>query len=330
MTNRRVLDPSDIILIAFLCILTALGGIYIDAPIPEGNFGLYLPSPNLWPIENLQGSILSVILIFISAFCVYFFNKHFSIIKTAQPIWASIFLPLCCGNLMLTGSFSQSTPCFLLIFCAIWFLLSSYKEPNATRKIFSATTFLSVGSLFEYSFVIFIPALFIGMAEMKVFRIREITAGILGLLTPYWIAFGLGLLNPLNINIPLPKPLFMQEIPANMFVVTLVSGILLLTALLLTLNNGIKLYAGNAQLRNYVNIINIFGISAAAGMILDFSNIMAYMMIFNLWVTLQLGIIHTIWNMKKGYILFRVVEALIFICSIAMGISILSLPFINS
>lgn len=315
MTNRRILNTRGFILVVLLCIAAAAAALFIEPPACPDDFGICLPSPNIWPIEPFWAKLLNAVCVFGAAGCIFLLNKHFSIIKTSQPLWASLFLSLCCGNALLTGRPNQGSAVFLCLLAAICMVLLSYKRRNATKLLYSAAALISLGSAFEYAFIIFAAALLPAAAEMKVFRFKEVIAILLGFITPYWIGLGLGIVTPADFHPILPSPIFLSVVPPGLFAAVVVLGVLLLATLLLTLNNLMKLYAGNSRLRNCVNVINIFGLAAALGIVFDFRNIMAYVMMFNMWCALQLGIIFTLWNFKKGDIIYWIIQGCVLLAA---------------
>ena len=98
-------------------------------------------------------------------------------------------------------------------------------------------------------------------------------------------------------------------------------GMLLTISLLLALNNGMKLYAGNAQIRSYNNVINIFGLTAVLGMLFDIDNITAYTGVFNLWVALQFGNLFTLWHLHKAIWLFWIIQISIVVFAVTVLIA---------
>lgn len=159
-------------------------------------------------------------------------------------------------------------------------------------------------------------AVFLSLFAMKAMRFKEFLALGLGAIAPYWIAFGLGLVNPLEIRIPNPQPIFIYGLPEHFFLPALGCAFMLLCTLMLTLTNGLLLYAGNAEIRSYINVFNIFGITAAIAAPFDVANLAAYTGVFYLWAALQFALFFTLRNAPRPRIIFLIIQALILIYGI--------------
>ena len=321
MNLQRILTPADA---AFITIFSLATSIFASmtgvAPDIDSDFGICFPAPPFWNLIPEASGFLNILLIFATAACVFLTNRKFSMIQGAQPLWASLFLPLCCGNLMMSGALSSAAPAAALTLLAIYSLLDTYGRRNATRSIFLIATYLSIGSMFQRAFLVFIIPLALSLPEIKTARIKEFLALLFGLVTPYWIAVAFGLTRLGNFHMAPLEPIFSSHIGGREFVMVIGSGVALTSACMLTLYNGLKLYAGNTRIRNCNNVVNFFGVTAAAGMIVDFSNIMAYAGVFNLWVALQLANLLTLHPQRHPHFLFRTVILIIAIFSIIMAL----------
>lgn len=305
--------PLIIAVCLALCILAAMGA---HATHPYSDYGLFIPSPEAWGIPFLWNEIINVSMILAATFGCFLINKRFRLLKTSQPLGASFFLPLFCANPLLAGSLTSATILTLVLMWAIVTICSAWKSRNATREAFVTGVIISAGSMIQYAFIPFLAAVFLSFVAMKAMRFKEFLALGLGAIAPYWIAFGLGLINPLEIRIPDPHPIFTYGLPENLFLPSLGCAVLFLCAFMLTLTNGLLLYAGNAEIRSYINVFNIFGITAAIAAPFDIANIAAYTGIFYLWVALQFALFFTLRNTPRPRIIFLIIQALILIYGI--------------
>ena len=316
--NRRVLYPSGMLGLIIICLALAATGYLMPAPTPlaERGFGLVFPSPDLWNLLPSAGEILNVAGIALSSAILYLINKNYSLIRTGQPLGASFFRPLCFSNLPVGGHWS--TMPFVTLFVLVIFatLFSQYRPRNATRAMFFAATCLSVGSMFEYAFIPLALATFIGAFIMEAMRAKEVLAMGLGLIAPYWVGIGFGLINPLDMRIPVPHTIFAGNLSPEAFVTLTVTGVMALCAAILSLYNGLILYAGNTRVRRSILTINTFGIIASMAMIFDVDNLPAYLGVCYIWVANQLANLFTLRDLRRGGLLYWLLQLLIF--SIAM------------
>ena len=67
-------------------------------------------------------------------------------------------------------------------------LFGIYKKYNSAPEIFNAGFWIAVGSLFYFSYIIFIIAALIGLANLRAFKVKEAVILIIGFSVPYILA----------------------------------------------------------------------------------------------------------------------------------------------
>lgn len=324
MANPRIGTAADTIAIA---IFSLVAGIYAITDYQDfsgiqslQDFGICFSSPEQWISSPAQSGTLNLIALFLAAGAIYLINRTFGVIISSTPLMASIFLPLCCGNIFIAGRLNSATICLIPALASIATLYNVYNARNATRSVFMAATWVSIGSMFNQGMILAAIALIPAVAEMKIGRFKEYLALLLGYISPYWIVLGLGIASPGRLRFTMPQPVFMSVPDAAMMTMTIFAGILLLAVTLISLSNAIKLYAGNTRIRNLNNVINFFGIAAGVGMIFDYSNIIAYLGIFNLWGALQIANLLLMSQLRHPALLYRIVILAIIGASVMVGV----------
>ena len=284
----------------------------------EGNMGICLPSPNLWPIPPLWSWIANLSLMLIIGVTVHFVNKSYSIVQTTDTVLPAAFLVFCASNPWLSGLLNTSMIMAIINVLAIIMMFECYRARNATQQIFIVATMLSVGSMFQYAFIFMIPAYLIIALMMKCLRFKEFIAFLLGLAAPYWVGIGLGLIPLSSFSTPTLTNLFDGFTSTSDLLIGLLNiGITAIIAILMTLNNAVKLYAGNTRRRLYNNSISLLGLVCIICMSIDFNNLTAYVATFYLTAAVQLANTYALWNIPKGSLWLAVVAAL-YIASFAV------------
>ncbi len=304
--------------ILLVCALMALLGVWLPLPIyAPGNCGIALPSPNLWPILPLWGEIINVALTFICGGFVYFINKQFSLIRTGQPLGAAFFLPLSFASLP-TGSHFVGTPIvLLLVLTSLATVFNTFRSRNATRPVFFAATCLSVGSMFEYAFIPLALALFLSCFVMEIMRPKEFIAFGLGIISPYWVGIGLGLIDPLAMRLPMPHMIFSGGIAPAMLPPIIIIGVIAFLGWMLSLYNRMIIYSGNTRVRRSIMVINIFGTISALAMAFDIDNIPAYLGVMNVWIAIQLANLFTLRDIRRVGLTFWLIQLAIVLLSLS-------------
>lgn len=309
--NPRVLTQAGMYVVVLLALIYSVTA-FMTVPIPSAqSYGLLFPSPSEWPLIPIAGEALNLVIIAVSTFLVYLTNKGYSLVRTSQPLWASFYLALACGNVLISGHLTAAPVVTGILQISIAPMLGSYRSRNATHEYFFIATCLAVGAMFQQAFILFLLAIIGSGFIMKSLGFKELCAIGLGLVAPYWVIFGLGLVSPLEIHWPVAETIFTGHLDQAHFVMTVGAGAGLLAGLVLALNNGIKLYAGNAGVRSYNNVINVFGLIAVAGIILDVNNATAYTGVFALWLSNQLAHLFTLWKFGKPRLIYWLIQATI-------------------
>ncbi len=269
----------------------------------SGDLGICLPSPNLWDINPISSWIINTVLLGGCAAAGFFLNRSYNFIRSTHPVLTSLFLVLSASNPWITGYLSSSTLlCAVNIIC-ISVMFKSFRSNNATQEMFLIGTFISVGSMFQYAFLPMIVAYALSAIVMKVFRFKEFLALMMGLIAPYWIGIGLGLIPLDRFTMPQITNLFQDYAQVSRLIVLLISvGIAIFVGIVLGLNNSIRLYAGNSRV-NAMNLTFIFvGMVCSVCVIVDFSNMMAYIATLYFTVAVQVANMCALWNVKRDHI----------------------------
>lgn len=153
---------------------------------------------------------------------------------------------------------------------------------------------------------------------MKICHFREITAFMLGLIAPYWVLLGLGIVTIDSFHLPQLSDIFTSPVPEGCMPVVIGTAVAFAISLLLSLYNGIKLYAGNSRIRALNNVVNLFGITAVVAMTVDMANMASYVGVVNLWFALQFANLFTLWNLHKPIWIFWLIQLCIFSYSVIL------------
>lgn len=272
-----------------------------------GDMGLCLPSTNLWTIPRLWSWILNLALIIGSGITLHLFNKSYSIVQTTDTVLPSAFMVLCAANPWLSGLLCTSIIMVVANIIALIVMFDCYRARNATQQVFVVFMMISLGTMFQYAFLFLIPAYIIIAMMMKCFRFKEFVAMLMGLAAPYWMAIGTGIVTIDSFTMPTMTNLFDGfTTTRNLFICMINIGLTSLGAVLISLNNAVKLYAGNSQRRLYNNAIIVLGLTSIVAIVANFNNLTAYIATLYLYASVQLANLYALWNVKKGstWILF--------------------------
>lgn len=265
-----------------------------------GDLGICLPSPNSWPISRFWGWLADALLLFLAAIVMGEANKKFNFIPEATPIMPLGMLVLVACNPISTAALTTST---LLLFCnalSLMIVISTYEEHNASREFFLLGTIPAIGAMVQYSFLMMIPVYVAGGIMMKSFRLREFVAYLFGIMAPYWIALGLGLVSPLAFRLPETLVVFDRSaVDGDIFLTLIAAGIMAVVGFIFSLYNSVRLFSRNSRLRCMHMTLNFMGYAAILAIIFDFSNFVAYFGTLALWTAVEVAAFLNLYSVRR-------------------------------
>lgn len=270
-----------------------------------GNKGICLPSPDQWSLSEFASFSINIILLGITAILVLLLNKRFNFIQSHTALFASAFMIITGSNPWLTYRLGSSAIFAIVMLIALWILFNLYDSRNATVGVFLLFSTLAFGAMVQYAFVLIIPIFIIGTMHMKVLRIKEFIAILLGLAAPFWIVFGFGIVDFKDFSMPSLTNFFDNFSSSIDLLWLFVSiGLTVVIALMLGFANVAKVFAASSQIRAYNSVINLLGIALVWYMIFDYKNIMVYIVAFNLIAGIQIAHFFSSKKIYYGYLYY--------------------------
>ena len=269
-----------VMLVLTVCVFAAPGAI--------GDVGICLPSPNEWHIPKFIGWVLDSVLIFLSIAVISSANRQYNFIPTSDYVMPSMMAILLCSSCITTATISTSTILMATNIVALYILFETYESYNASKEFFIMASILAVGSMFQYAFLMMIPVYIVGGILMKSLRIREVIAFILGLIAPYWVLIGFGVVPFPSLQMPdTLKVLSTAKADQDLFMALVAGGIMSLLGVIFALYNSLRLLMRNARPRSMHATINVMGIICTVCMILNFNNFVSYLGSIALWLAIE-------------------------------------------
>lgn len=281
-------------------VLCAIAYVSDSATVMSGNCGLCLPSPNLWGVPQPWNWISNIAVLALCTAGISMLNRAYSLTPGTATFLPGIFILMSASIPWIVGELTSSTILAAVMLVNMALLCSCYRQRNSTQEIFVVATLLSLGSMIQYTFVLMIvPVIIIGIM-FKCMHIRELLALLLGLVAPYWVAIGFGLISPYALAMPSFTNLFNGYLPDNMLLTGLINiGCTGVVGMILALYNGIKLYAGNTRRRLFNMAINVLGLYCLLCMVFDSDNLTAYIVTFFVSVSFQWANLFALWHPRK-------------------------------
>ncbi len=287
--NYFTAGPGSLIVgIIAAVVMIAATAFFMPSLSPEAEFGLCFTLPAN-PFPHLICCGINTLLIALAIFLAFLFNKKHSFVKSTESLLPTTMAVILASNPVNTSYLGAPIVMLIVNLICLDILMKAYNAENATTSMFAVATYLSVGSMVEYAFLAFILIYPVMAIMTKVLRIKEIVAYLMGLIAPYWVALGLGLISFSDFKMPH----FLESLPyadGNYLIMVFISiGTLALIGLIMTLNNALLIYAGNMRMRTFNNMINLLGFACGLLMIADFDNFGAYAATFCFAIAVQIS-----------------------------------------
>lgn len=269
-------------------IMIAATALLMPSLRPDSEPGLCLSIPNNL-LPHLLGCAVNTVLIAAAIILAFAFNKKHSFVKSTEALLPTAMAVILASNPVNTSYLGTPVVMLIVNLVCLDIMMKAYNSQNATMQMFAVATYLSLGSMVQYAFLPLMLIYPVLAAMGKVLRLKEGVAFLMGLVAPYWVALGFGLISFSDFRIPQ----FLSNIPnadGNYLLMVFISlCTLALLGLALTLNNAMLIYSGNMRVRTFNNMINLLGFTCAIFMLIDFDNFGAYASTFCFAVSVQIS-----------------------------------------
>ncbi|MCM1318885.1 MAG: hypothetical protein NC217_00700 [Muribaculaceae bacterium] len=278
LANMLLGGPFGLCLAIIIYAAMAVCSFTIHPDIPlDGSLGVCLPSPNEWDMSpNLSFGIN----ICLTALCVLLaigLNARFNIVPGTGLLYAVTFLVTIGAIPWIDQRLSSAIIITTVVLVCTHLLFALYGRRHAAQGMCVIFSLLSWGSMVQYAFVLIIPLFLLGAIFLNILRLRELVGIILGILCPYWIMLGLGVISIDSIGLPQLTNLFKGfTAPGLLFYLMLGQGIISLLTLILTASNAMAPSMSGQQHRSYLSFLNLMSIAMVWFMLFDSTNLLAY------------------------------------------------------
>lgn len=275
-----------------------------------GNKGTVFPSPALWIADPDLSLWINLAVIGAIAGLMIFINKAYNIPRTITLIYASFFVVLQTATPDLTSRLCSATLLALVIIVSMTLMFSAYSQPYAHRRVFLVFFMLSSALTVQYAFVIYIPVFVVACAQMKIFTFRTVLAALLGIITPWWILFGAGIVAPSDFHLPGIISVFDSADLLDTLIAAITAGLTVVLAITSYILSLLKLMTYNARMRACNGLLTLVTFVTVLAMAADFTNFICYLTLLNCCTAFFLGHLFVIRNSPKAWIVISSITAI--------------------
>lgn len=303
ITITNVLHSRGFALLLALAVTVALTVYYhTDTIITlSGDRGLVLPSANLWVVPGPLNFWLAMLAGGIVVLFMVLLNKFYNILRSMTSLYISFFALMQLATPSLTVQLCTGPILALAATGSMMLLFGHYSSPMASRHVFLVFAIFSFLSATQYCYALYVPVLVFWLWQMRILNGRTLVAAFLGLVTPWWLLFGFGIITPAQVHLPRFESVLLYNLSDAllMFVTVVFTGLLLVTVLLL---NIFKTIAYNARSRALNSSLTGVALFTLVAMMADYGNAAAYIPLLNVCAALQAAHYFSAHKAEKSYI----------------------------
>lgn len=285
--------------------------------LPDVDKGVALPSADEWLPAGLPDFAAAMACYVLSIVLMIAICKIFNVLRSLTWLQVAFFALMQSATPDLAVQFYTGSMLVPVVQTCLLLILGTYRAPNASRHIFLIFTLLSFFTATQYCYAVYMFVFLLAMVQMRVFDGRTLTAAFLGIVTPWWILFGFGLLTPADIHLPSPEGIFSAiDLSDTLLLVLTVAFTALLIVLSLVLNI-FRTIAYNARARAVNGVFTILSLVTLAACCIDFSNLVCYIPLLNFCAALQVAHYFATHRAEKSCIAIMLIMAAyiaLFIC----------------
>lgn len=283
-----------------------------DMPADLYDRGWCLPSCNLWIGGRFASALLNIACVVAAGYMLKHLNRLHGFIRANAAIGLSAFLMLEAATLGVSAYFAEGTAMLVVMVMSAYILFNTYQQRVSQRSIFIVFALLSFYSMFQFTSLYLWAVFFLGFVQMRVMRLRGFIAMLLGILTPYWIMYGFGMVTPDDFDVPPINGFWQMSVVDWPFVGTCV--VTALAALSLMMSNMMRIISYNAKRRACNGFFSVLTISTIIMMCLDFYDMSLYLPTLNMCLAVQVGHSFTMSNNDKRYV------PVLVLCALCIGL----------
>lgn len=272
-------------------------------PAPRVGNGMFFTMTGTLIENRLSSAIVNILCTLGTAALLLVFNHLYNFVRSFTFVFASMFVFMQMVNPFIGVQFNAGSALCLVLMGCVFVLFGSYQQKaTSQRNIFLVFSVLSFCCSLQYVFLFLIPVFFIGFIQMRSMNFRGFLAFLIGLVTPYWIMIGLGIVD-FN-NFKLPQMSNISDILESQQTWLLV-GTTAFTAVLgivLFIINMFSIFNYRLQIRVYNGFFILLTAMTILIMVADYKNFPIYLPILNLCVAIQIAHTFTISNHLRRYL----------------------------
>lgn len=268
----------------------------------SGNRGLFFASVNEWLASPITSAWVNLVLITAVVVLMIYINKAYTVPRNITLLYAIFFVVLQTATPAITTQLYTGTVLLVLVSFSMTIMFGLFGRPKRQSSVFLVFFLLSVAISVQYDYAVYIPVFFVACAQMRIMNLRTVLAAILGIITPWWLLLGFGIIGPEDFRMPsICHVDFLRDGEAAISVLCVAT-----TAIFAIAAYGsslLKIMSYNARTRACNGMLTLITLMTIIAMVVDFSNYLTYLPLLNFCTAFFLSHFFVIRNPVRSWII---------------------------
>lgn len=291
---------------SFLLMAIALMGAligYTTMPSPyAGDGGPVFDSPDTWLPALSASFVAGVILTAAVAGMMEMTNRVFNLLRTPTLLFLGLYAVMQAATPLVVCRAPSGILLNLVVLSVLASFYTTYQRPLRTRRIFLSFCIMSALAMADYVYFIYVCLFLLAFGQMRTASARMYLAALMGIVTPWWITWGFGLM-PDGIHMPVTHSIFTELDSPRVILMTVTVGITVIGLFLLCVSNMMKVYSYNAKARAMSGLLMMLSLATAIAALVNVSNAPAYLPVLDCFVAYQATLCFKTNEKRRGYIM---------------------------
>lgn len=241
-------------------------------------------------IKSADGNLMAGLAINLVIMAVVtFMTRRHNVLRSVTKLPGAMYMAMMVATPSLMMYIYPGVLLCLAVVISMWLMFAAYDSPYSTRSVFLVFFLMSGLSAIDYAFVIYIPVFFLGIAQMRIFHLRAVIAMLMGIVTPWIIMLGLGIVQPETLRVPEALTMSAPLSNINFSIMLGVGAFTAFCGLCAWLQGLMKMLSYNAKSRAMLSMIFVTMLVTIIAGAVDYDHLAVYLPLLNCCVALELG-----------------------------------------
>ncbi len=290
------------VMLAVACVLGWIAYVKGDVVPLGGPLGIGLTPAREWTGTPFSSFVTSIACTVSMGILIIYVNRAFNVFRSLTSLVAGLFFIMQTALPSVMDRFYGGDLMGVLMLICVVLLFGSWSDSGSQRRVFLIFFLMSLAGFTDLSYLLYLPVLLLGCVQMRIFDLRTFLAAGMGVVTPPWILFGLGLVDPATLHWPRMVVAWSMFSDPEVITALVVTGFTLFVGIGFTIANLLKILSYNSRIRAFNGFLTLLLCSTGFFAIINFNNFAFYIPLLNCLTAYQIAHFFTYRRNRRSYI----------------------------